>query len=258
MDLPLEARALFRELIDYCYCGGRGSLPNNPNQIQRIADCTEAEFQRSWPLVKSHFYEQDGRLRNRKTDEVVKKLLEFDEKKAAAGRESGRKRRERMYEMRSTHVEQMFGTNLIKLSDSEGDIERTHVQHSHSGTYVEPSPSPSPTPSIKPDTNVKVEVVSLAAAAPTNGHHNNGNGFHWKQAAAAVQKDYPQTEDSWISRLAELCQQAIQHAGGDPAKLTDTALRDAIVSSKKRSQHSAALYKKTVPVTVANWSKGIL
>lgn len=78
---------------------------------------------------------------------------------------------------------------------------------------------------------------------------------NWGQAAAAVQKYFPRTEDDFVSRLAESCRAALIESGTDPVLLTDQVLADAVKMAHKPGQHSAGLFLKTVPSVLKNWAK---
>jgi len=80
----------------------------------------------------------------------VTKLVEFDEKRAAAGRASARARVQRMFDERSTHVEHLFPDENAQVFDSNAHTNSTHVEHMSNTAYptsVQASPSPSPSPS---------------------------------------------------------------------------------------------------------------
>jgi uncharacterized protein YdaU (DUF1376 family) len=122
--LSLPERALYRELLDYCYL--EGSLPNEEIQLSRIASCTVAEVRRYLPAVQPLFYLEGERMLHSKVNEVRAKLAKYHEQKRHAGSASGRTRRERALER------EMNGRS-------------TGVP-----TQDEPSPTPTPTPSPEP------------------------------------------------------------------------------------------------------------
>ena len=77
----------------------------------------------------------------------------------------------------------------------------------------------------------------------------------WEHAAAAVQRFFPRTEYGFVAGLAESCRAALRDAGKDAGLLTDRALADAVQVAHKPGQHSAGLFKRTVPVVVTNWAR---
>ena len=77
----------------------------------------------------------------------------------------------------------------------------------------------------------------------------------WEHAAAAVQKFFPRTEYAFVAELAKSCQVALRDAGKDSSILTDRTLADAVRVAHKPGQHSAGLFKVTVPVVLENWAR---
>lgn len=123
-----------------------------------------------------------------------------------------------------------------------------------------PVPVPVPVPLRKPSRDLTDSKVfkNRRRHAEVSRKNGNGNGKHatiWPQAAAAVQKHFPGTEDSWIEELAARCQRILPAMGREITELTDKVLADAISQSHKQTQHSAALYLTTVPTTIQNWAK---
>lgn len=62
--MSCEARGIYRELLDHHY--DQGSLPICEQKLRKIASADAKEWKRSWPEVKVHFFERDGRLYNNK------------------------------------------------------------------------------------------------------------------------------------------------------------------------------------------------
>lgn len=165
--LTLPQRALYRELIDYCYL--EGSVPVDPTQLSRIAACSIAEIRRYMPAVESLFVSKEGRLYHAKVTEVRARLELYHEQKRHAGAVSGKTRRERKC---STSVGTMAGTkdyaplkSAIECSGADSiqtiavssmeSCEGSNGRLSSVATQDEPSPSPAPTPSPTPDTALK-------------------------------------------------------------------------------------------------------
>lgn len=86
--LTLEQRALYRELLDYCYF--EGSLPDDERELCLIALASEKEFKRCWPAVRPSFIERDGRLYHQRVSDVRLKLEAWHEQKRNAGAIGGR------------------------------------------------------------------------------------------------------------------------------------------------------------------------
>ena len=119
--LSLAERALYRELLDYCYL--EGSIPTDHVQLSRIAGCSVSEITHHFKVVRDLFYAKDGRLAHAKVDEVRAKLETYHKQKKHAGAASGRARRQRALNGRSNEAD----------------------------TGLEPSPAPSPAPSHTED-----------------------------------------------------------------------------------------------------------
>ncbi len=84
--LPLEARGLYREMLTQAWRRG-GRLPSSPEAIKRAVRCTDAEWDRCWPLVKPYWVEKDGFLTNETQLEVLdetRKQMEARSNRGAA------------------------------------------------------------------------------------------------------------------------------------------------------------------------------
>jgi uncharacterized protein YdaU (DUF1376 family) len=183
IDMTLEQRGLYRELLDACY--REGSLPNDPRKLIALAGCTPREFSRSWPAVKPKFTESsDGRLENRRVTEVLVGLEHWHEQRRQAGRVSGLRRRtsvERPLDDRSTDAQQPFN----------GD--GTSAEASSSTPAPTSAPAPTSTAALRPD------------ADALEWTRNALGGY-----AAAAGLNWPAPDDA-------ICERIYQAAGGDRA-----------------------------------------
>lgn len=82
--LSSVGRAIFRELIDYCW--EVGFLPCDERTLLSISGATKAEFSREWPMVKLSFYEQDGVLKHAKVEQHRARLMHFRETRRSNAR----------------------------------------------------------------------------------------------------------------------------------------------------------------------------
>lgn len=81
-------QGLYRRLLDAQW--EFGSLPNNEEQLRRIAQATPEEFAEGWPCVCQKFATgEDGRLRNRRLEEHREKAFRIRESRSKAGRNGG-------------------------------------------------------------------------------------------------------------------------------------------------------------------------
>jgi uncharacterized protein YdaU (DUF1376 family) len=133
--LSLAERALYREMLDYCYL--EGSLPSDPVQLSRICGCSVNEVRRHFEVVSCLFCKEGDRLTHAKVTEVRAKLDAYHKQKSHAGAASGRTRRQQA-------------------------IER---QTNGRSTGVEPSPAPAPAPSPDPEPEPTLEPVAAATVA---------------------------------------------------------------------------------------------
>jgi uncharacterized protein YdaU (DUF1376 family) len=91
LNLSLEERGLYRELLDFCYV--ERSLPSDERKLARIVNCSDEEFQRSWPAVKNLFNLSNDRYYHPKVSETLEKLDGYHEQRRQAGIASGERRR---------------------------------------------------------------------------------------------------------------------------------------------------------------------
>jgi len=90
MAMTSEERGIYRELLDYCW--EAGSLPADERLLQRMSLATDAEWRRSWSVVRQMFAERDGRLWHAKVDERRPELMRWHESRRAAGRKGADRR----------------------------------------------------------------------------------------------------------------------------------------------------------------------
>jgi len=84
LSMTLEERGLYRDLLDQVF--DQESLPIDTNSLIRIAATTPREFRRAWPVVSKKFYEKDGRLYNRRAEEILKNLRDQKDKLSSRGK----------------------------------------------------------------------------------------------------------------------------------------------------------------------------
>jgi len=88
-SLPLEARGLYRELMSRAWARGC-RLPNDAHSIQRLVGATDAEWDRSWPLVEGYWHpDPSGRyLVNDTQLEVYDETVARGERSSERGRKA--------------------------------------------------------------------------------------------------------------------------------------------------------------------------
>lgn len=88
IKLSSSGRGMMRELFDYCW--EVGFLPSDERLLISISGGTKAEFKKEWPIMKTAFFQQDGRFLNRKCEENRERLLRFRESRKKNATRKGR------------------------------------------------------------------------------------------------------------------------------------------------------------------------
>jgi uncharacterized protein YdaU (DUF1376 family) len=86
--LPVEARGLYREMLSQAWLRG-AKLPKAPEAIKRIVGATDAEWERSWPLVSPYWAVRGDLIVNETQLEIYDESLRLHEKKVEGGRLGG-------------------------------------------------------------------------------------------------------------------------------------------------------------------------
>lgn len=121
-------RSLYRSLLDAQW--ELEALPDDEDELTRIAGASPSEFAAAWPRVKAKFeLGPDGKLRNMKCEEHRTVALEKVEKKRAAGKIGG----QASVRARTKH----------RLSNRSTDAQ-ANGQANGQAKFNPPSPSPSP------------------------------------------------------------------------------------------------------------------
>jgi uncharacterized protein YdaU (DUF1376 family) len=84
--LPLEPKGLYREMMSAAWIRG-ARLPNDPNAIQRLVGCTQAEWDRCWPLVAPYWRVEGDSLVNETQVEVYGTVTRLRQQRRAASLE---------------------------------------------------------------------------------------------------------------------------------------------------------------------------
>lgn len=170
LSLNLEQRALYRELLDFCYI--ERSLPTDERLLARIANCSDEEFLRAWPNVQILFNEVNGRYYHPKVTQVLDKLDGYHEQRSKAGKASGERRRNG----KRTSVPPPLVVSLPK-----------------NATKTEPSlPSSSTIDDLR--TPPTPSLVPLPA---------NGNGFHSEKLTTTDDKKFATDRDALVALIRE-------------------------------------------------------
>jgi len=85
--LSLAERAIYRELIDYCWL--EGSMPSDERTLAMICGCDSSEFRKAWKNVKSLFLQQDDRLTHHRVVKGRDKIIAWSEARRQAGKKGG-------------------------------------------------------------------------------------------------------------------------------------------------------------------------
>lgn len=135
--LTLEGRAIYRELLDYCW--QNGSLPSDERHLAKIADCTVAQLRKNWAVFGKVFILKGDRYENERVISERERLINWRESRRLGGRR-GAETRARKAAIASTQLSTELATEQP--------------------TQLQP-PSSSSSPSSSPSTT----TASLRAAA---------------------------------------------------------------------------------------------
>lgn len=161
LEMPAAARAIYRDLLDYCYLDG--SIPTDDDALQRLAAVSPAEWKRYSPVVrKQFFFGDDGFLHHRKVDEKRPECLAHYEQKVNAGRASGEARRERKLNARSSE------RSNDRSNETSTDV-GTKRELALTLTLPVPSP-PTPSPNENGDFDFLEWFESLYESWSVKGH----------------------------------------------------------------------------------------
>jgi uncharacterized protein YdaU (DUF1376 family) len=90
----LEGRAIYRELLDYCWLNG--SLPADEKHLAKIADCTVARMRKHWAIFGKMFILNGDRYENERVNQMRPELVRWRESKKRNGALGGKKKAENL------------------------------------------------------------------------------------------------------------------------------------------------------------------
>lgn len=88
MHLTAEQDGIYRRLIDH-YMETELPLPDNDMALARIAGVSESCFKQSASMLKAFFMQEDGKLYNKKCEEVLSEMDERSKKRSNRARKGG-------------------------------------------------------------------------------------------------------------------------------------------------------------------------
>lgn len=121
--MPLEARALYRELLDWTW--EDGYLPTDPEVLRKMARAEKDEWERAWPSVRPLFEERDGKFWHPKVDARRPELVEYHE----ARRRGGKSRAAKVQHPAETHSSTMLKAVSAPCSNPVQHTAESMVQH---------------------------------------------------------------------------------------------------------------------------------
>jgi uncharacterized protein YdaU (DUF1376 family) len=264
LRLSLEARAVYRELLDYIYFNSQASLPTDPQQLRKIAECSQEQFDRNWAEIARLFYEEGGRLRNRKADSVVLRLDDYSAQRRAAGKASAKARNQRLFNERSTSVQHMFdernksrptGDEPGPFNERSTSVQPDFVDDNEvkpQRAFNERSTSVQPLSTTSSTTTVDVDEEAKRPKPTLSGSHE------WPATAAAIVGRFRTADTALVRQVVEAS--ARSWIGVDSPKIPEPddqtyAAAVEVAARESSTQKSAALFLKTVPVVIENWAK---
>lgn len=152
--LPMEARGLYREMLTQAWRRD-GRLPNSPEAIKRAVRCTDAEWDRCWPLVRPYWRESDGWLTNDTQVEVLVETKRQMEARSNRGAAAARKRWQCSSNAQALPKHMLTQSPSNALRSPDLDLSLTPDQDQKI-----PSESPS-SPTVTPVTKRKTDPLIL-------------------------------------------------------------------------------------------------
>lgn len=117
--MSYEARGLYITII--CQCWFEDSIPSDPDHIIKMFNLTKHKFKTLWPQMSDKFFEENGKLFNRR---VFKEKKDF-EIHLQQKRDSGRKGAEKRWQ---THKSANGKSIQDKDSDKDIDSDKKKIQ----------------------------------------------------------------------------------------------------------------------------------
>jgi hypothetical protein len=224
--LDPAGRGIFRELLDLCYT--QGSIPKDPDLICRKTDCTEEQYRRSWPVMEHHFrqHPHDENLLVNDAACVYRKqyfsyLVHQKRNGSTGGRSNGKDKPLTVREMKTTGL-----TTGVTTGVSQEEKRREEIRREETTTTTPQSPF-----------DAKVYAES-----------------EWPESAEFICSEFPTTDGPLVRAIIT---DACQCSADEGLNITDGILLQALQTARKqaRDQHSAVLYRTTVPVVIRNWAR---
>lgn len=86
--MPLAAQGLYMRLMAFAWLSD--GLPADDDALRRLAGVERGEWRKVWPLVEPLWEAREGRLYQRRLEEVRQRSADYAEAKREAGRKGGR------------------------------------------------------------------------------------------------------------------------------------------------------------------------
>ncbi len=223
MELDCAGRSIYRELIDLCYA--QGSIPSDPKMLMRHCGATQAEWDRTWPMIARHFHKakhDSEALCNDQADVFRQNYFKYCAEQREKGKKGGRPK--------SNGINKMKTNGLCSGSENE-----------------------------KPDETQPTKLTNLTKL--TNNVAGGAEVLQYPEMAAAMRGYFPSTDDALVLvtaiRSHQVYAQALNGHGTGPP-LTDAMLAEAVHEAKFKDQYSAGAFKEKVPQVVKSWAEEVL
>jgi uncharacterized protein YdaU (DUF1376 family) len=139
--LPMEARGLYREMLTQAWRRG-AHLPTDHEMIRRAVGCTEAEWNRAWPLVKQYWREAGDFLVNDTQLSVYAETKAAQDRASDRGRKGAQARAQALLEQNSSNAqdEPEESPEIKPPSPSPGSVSGTDSNSDEKQTIVASAP----------------------------------------------------------------------------------------------------------------------
>jgi uncharacterized protein YdaU (DUF1376 family) len=229
ITLTLEQRGLYRELIDHCYA--EGSIPSDRDMLLKLTASSSREFDRAWPAVRKLFQDiGNGRLCNRKVQDLLPELLHLQSQRAKASQKASQARweKERARLMKRAGIRD--GMRDASVTDSATESVAQCERNAFASAHLQPITSTSTT-----------TTTDAPPLPPSEGHW-------YPLTAHACREKFPTTDDFFVAKLV----QAVAAADPAPELLTDENIALAVRKTHTPKQRGAGMWLTTVPLYVKN------
>ena len=219
MELDCSGRSIYRELLDLCYA--QGSMPNDPETLIRHCACTQAEWDKAWPVIARHFHKAKNNseaLVNDFASVFRKNYFEYRKQQSKNRKSKGKAK----------------ANPINKLSNDGKTNVPTNVPPIRTNEY---------------DT-IRYELTANCVEAT-----------EWPLTAAAVRGYFASADDVIVLQIVQNSVRAyvdVVNGKSGTTPLTDEIVAQAVHEAYFKKQTSAGLFPSKVPRVIKTWAEEAL